>query len=201
MFTLPSLNHLKSEWVTAFSTHLSHIYLLVTCIVLWSCLLTFIVLWSYPLYTFVILHVFLLCVRVCVFMYSRTIALLELMFLLIKPTLNKVYFTLLYLVVYCMQTVQLIKASWLMYASKSWVIVGSGNGVSSPLSHWGLIVNLFPRIKLKWNFVQNTCKHFHFKKYVSKSVVFLFGSRCVKRRFRKIITLVSYWGRMDLSYV
>ena len=30
----------------------------------------------------------------CVFMYSRTIALVELMFLLIKPNLNKVYFTL-----------------------------------------------------------------------------------------------------------
>ena len=29
-------------------------------------------------------------------MYSRTIAHVELMFLLIKPTLNKVYFTLLY---------------------------------------------------------------------------------------------------------
>ena len=38
------------------------------------------------------------CVYVCVFMYSRTIALVELMFLLIKPTLNKVYFTLLYFV-------------------------------------------------------------------------------------------------------
>ena len=43
-----------------------------------------------------ILYVFLMCVYVCVFMYSRTIAHVELMFLLIKPTLNKVYFTLLY---------------------------------------------------------------------------------------------------------
>ena len=41
-----------------------------------------------------ILHVFLICVYMCV--YSRTIAHVELMFLLIKPTLNKVYFTLLY---------------------------------------------------------------------------------------------------------
>ena len=47
-----------------------------------------------------ILHVFLiLCVYVCVFMYSRTIAHVELMFMLIKPTLNKVYFTLLYFMV------------------------------------------------------------------------------------------------------
>ena len=49
-----------------------------------------------------ILHVFLICVYmcvcVCVFMYSRTIAHVELMFLLIKPTLNKVYFTLLYFI-------------------------------------------------------------------------------------------------------
>ena len=46
-----------------------------------------------------ILHVFfLICVYmcVCVFMYSRTIAHVELMLLLIKPTLNRVYFTLLY---------------------------------------------------------------------------------------------------------
>ena len=40
--------------------------------------------------------IFDLCIYVCVFMYSRTIAHVELMFLLIKPTLNKVYFTLLY---------------------------------------------------------------------------------------------------------
>ena len=40
--------------------------------------------------------IFYVCICVYVFIYSRTIALVELMFLLIKPTLNKVYFTLLY---------------------------------------------------------------------------------------------------------
>ena len=41
------------------------------------------------------------CVCMCVCacsMYSRTITLFELMFLLTKPTLNKVYFTLLYFI-------------------------------------------------------------------------------------------------------
>ena len=51
-----------------------------------------------PVYIYDLACIFNLCVYVCVcvFMYSRTIAHVELMFLLIKPTLNKVYFTLLY---------------------------------------------------------------------------------------------------------
>ena len=48
-----------------------------------------------PVYIYDLACIFNLCVYVCVFMYSRTIAHVELMFLLIKPTLNKVYFTLL----------------------------------------------------------------------------------------------------------
>ena len=49
-----------------------------------------------PVYIYDLACIFNLCVYVCVFMYSRTIAHVELMFLLIKPTLNKVYFPLLY---------------------------------------------------------------------------------------------------------
>ena len=49
-----------------------------------------------PVYIYDLACIFHVCVYVCVFMYSRTIAHVELMFLLIKPTLNKVYFTLLY---------------------------------------------------------------------------------------------------------
>ena len=44
-----------------------------------------------------VLYHLCVCVSVCACsMYSRTIALFGLMFLLTKPTLNKVYFTLLY---------------------------------------------------------------------------------------------------------
>ena len=49
-----------------------------------------------PVYIYDLVRIFNVRVYVCVFMYSRTIAHVELMFLLIKPTLNKVYFTLLY---------------------------------------------------------------------------------------------------------
>ena len=49
-----------------------------------------------PVYIYDLACIFDLCVYVCLFTYSRTIAHFELMFLLIKPTLNKVYFTLLY---------------------------------------------------------------------------------------------------------
>ena len=46
-----------------------------------------------PVYIYDLACIFNVCIYVCVFMYSRTIAHVELMFLLIKPTLNKVYFT------------------------------------------------------------------------------------------------------------
>ena len=50
-----------------------------------------------PVYICDLVCIFNLCVYVCVCLfYSRTIAHVELMFLLIKPTLNKFYFTLLY---------------------------------------------------------------------------------------------------------
>ena len=59
----------------------------------------------------------------CVFMYSRTIAHVELMFLLIKPTLNKVYFTLLYFTYH----------NLVMPYDMIWVNFGSDNAGTKPL--------------------------------------------------------------------
>ena len=80
LFTLSSLNYHKSKWVTAFSSHITRINIycpiVLCCIHLRCCMYSW------------------MCVCMFVFMYIRTIALLELM--LIKPTLNKIYFRLLY---------------------------------------------------------------------------------------------------------
>ena len=106
---------------------------------------------------------------------------------------------------YCMQTVNSLRPCDICMRQRAGSTLVQvmvcrllgGKPMPEPMMTYWQFVLMYSHL-MKFN--SKCVQIFLFKKSTSKSVAFLFWFQCVKCCFRTIITLVSYWGRVDLSY-